>query len=172
MAAEEEEEGGVGNDACLLGKWVGRCGNEPILFRRILRKKRRVKINLRLPCLIVPWYGRDWRDIVLVTNPVSKKAIPVLKSLSLSTLGYNLGGWPDIHPDPFWSIWVFIQNCNVDLISQANIPGSFTFSSFMNPTTCGKNVEVLGPIIQKRDNQVFTSKEGVQGGSFWLITMG
>ena len=36
MAAEEEEEGGVGNDACLLGKWVGKWGNEPILFRRIL----------------------------------------------------------------------------------------------------------------------------------------
>ena len=40
MAAEEEEEGGVGNDVCLLGKWVGRCGNEPILFRRILKKKK------------------------------------------------------------------------------------------------------------------------------------
>ena len=39
MAADEEEEGGVGNDACLLGKCVGRCGNEPILFRRILEIK-------------------------------------------------------------------------------------------------------------------------------------
>ena len=37
MAAdEEEEEGGVDNGACLLGKWVGKWGNEPILFRRIL----------------------------------------------------------------------------------------------------------------------------------------
>ena len=41
MAAEEEEEGGgVGNDVCLFGKCVGRCGNEPILFRRILEIKK------------------------------------------------------------------------------------------------------------------------------------
>ena len=52
MAAEEEEEGGVGNDACLLGKWVGRCGNEPILFRRILEIKKSEKGILELVAFI------------------------------------------------------------------------------------------------------------------------
>ena len=40
-AEEEEEEGGVDNGACLLGKWVGKWGNEPILFRRILDGQKR-----------------------------------------------------------------------------------------------------------------------------------
>jgi len=80
MAAEEEEEGGVGNDVCLLGKWVGRCGNEPILFRRIL-------------------------DMEETDGTLYLSQTPSARRRSL--------------------------------ISQANIPGSFTFSSFMNPTTFG-----------------------------------